>query len=123
MKRWKVTRGILLVVAAACLVGFTPVQAKKPDNPGGGGDAVDTLEYDIHQLDSAGGAFTVRTSLIEVLAMSRREPGRLCAVLLCSASERGPPRLTHRTDSARFSVFRATTGHTVRCSGSVAMTR
>jgi uncharacterized membrane protein len=59
MGRWKVTVRILLVLLAACLLGFTTAEAKKPDNPGGGGgDASDTLEYDIHQLDSAGGAFS-----------------------------------------------------------------
>lgn len=58
MKRWKVTRRIPLIAMAACLLCFTLAQAKKPDNPGGGGGGGDTLEYDIFQLDSAGGAFS-----------------------------------------------------------------
>ncbi len=58
MRRRKVTRRMVLTALAACLLGSAVAHAKKPDNPGGGGGGGDTLEYDIHQLDSDGGAFS-----------------------------------------------------------------
>jgi len=37
MRRWKVTQGIVAAAMTACLLCFGLAEAKKPDNPGGGG--------------------------------------------------------------------------------------
>ena len=53
MRRWKVTRRILLIAMAACLLCCTVAEAKKPPNPPGGGGYTlvplsdDTGDYEV----------------------------------------------------------------------------
>ncbi len=55
MRHWKRPPRMLLVALAACLLCFTPAQAKKPDKPGGGGGGGDAgPSYQIVELDSVG---------------------------------------------------------------------
>ncbi len=72
MRRWKVTLRIVAVAITACLLCFTLAEAKKPDNPGGGGGPDKGPSYQIIKLDTndngetlVGSAFDINDLLLD----------------------------------------------------------